>query len=220
MSMGEAGVIDVIGLVLGPAIIAAIVTLGYNYWSKRREDRQARTVSALLLAMDLEAYAYRCAGKAYDIEHNIPRGKPLWHIPLLLPYPQDLQWGLLPPRGASNAATLATKVTIAIGVIMGTQGEALRVVQARRLCSELGLEAWAIASELRKQAADLPGIEVSRLNWNFELYLNESYWKAVDDLKERNFWNHSHDPSEPLMSEYPAFFNRRDPKQERTAPHQ
>ncbi|MBZ9907732.1 hypothetical protein LB557_17125 [Mesorhizobium sp. BR115XR7A] len=186
--------VDVLGLILGPAIVAAVVTAAVNVWTKRRDDSRTRVVAALLIASHLEDYAYACATYTFMSHEKDRAPEDKMSIPALNPWPVEVSWGSLPPVPASQAASIRMDVTIATGMAAATPYEnELGVWQARRLRSELGLQAWRAARALRREAG-LPLIRPETLRWNFTEYLWHEYGKAVHELRAMGMWNPQEQP--------------------------
>ncbi|MER8395708.1 hypothetical protein NKH10_28275 [Mesorhizobium sp. M1340] len=192
--MAEYSILNVVALILGPAVIAAAVTGATNLWLKNREDTRTRLVAALLLAAHLEDYTYACATFTFMSHEKRRSLKEKARIPLLNAWPAEVSWGSLPAIPASQAAGLRMEVTIAIGIMdaTSTEGE-LSVWQGRRLRCELGLQAWQAARALRREVG-LPLIRPETLRWNIIEYLWVEYGKAVRELRTRGMWNSQEEP--------------------------
>ncbi|ESY18271.1 MULTISPECIES: hypothetical protein [unclassified Mesorhizobium] len=182
-----------LGLFIGPALLAAVVTAGVNIFQKKRERIETKLVSVLLVATHLEDYAYACATFTFMSHEARPVNEKV-AIPALNAWPLDVHWGILPAIPASQAAGIRMEVTIATGMTAATSNEdELSVWQARRLRCELGLRAWQAARALR-QKAGLPLIRPEALRWNIIEYLWLEYGKAIRELRTRGMWSAQEEP--------------------------
>lgn len=175
-------------LVLGPAIIAALVTGALNKVAEDRSQRRDRLAATLALASHLEDYAFACAtftDMSYEEERDMCKRA---EVPELTSWSEKVSWGSLPPVPAADAASLRINVTIAIGIVAATPwDEGINLVQARRLRSELGIRSWEIAASLRSEAGVSP-IDRGQLRWDFVDYLWGQYAFAVSELKMKDKW--------------------------------
>jgi hypothetical protein len=158
-------------LILGPAIVAALVSGVISYLQKRAEDTRSRRVSALQAALHLEQYAFYCAQLAYTVYAARQGGKvPTAKVAAFRPYPEEIAWNLITPNIASDAVTLAINSKIARGIVAATEAVDLAVSQSQYRNAQLGLKAWRIANELRV-TSKLPRLDHKTFDWDFISFL-------------------------------------------------
>lgn len=187
----ELTLVNVITLAATTGVFTAIlnqVLSGFREWRLESGRKEARAgYHALRLAIMLEAYAYACAefiSKNGNADTPPDQEFPNWDVtlPELPPYPDDVEgWHAIDIKLAGRTLNLRNRINGSQGIIASVinfteheLGETLDMHAAGR-----GLEAWRIATDLRRENK----LDAVDLIWDFVETMENALQAAESNLK-------------------------------------
>jgi hypothetical protein len=186
--------VNIVALVAGSSVLAAVVTQGLSALRDRRKTNKDAAFSALYMAIAFESYANECASligdsENYDSSHGAA-GKAHGNLPLLPPYPEEVEWKPFGLKRTTRALSFRTEVDSLRAMISDhwdflDEDDIVPVV--REEAAELGAKALGLAAELRRDWYIEPLAEAD--DWSVQSYLRrkkEEYEKARKLREERN----------------------------------
>lgn len=191
----QIGWIQIVGLVAGSSVLAALVNQGITIFREHlRRNGEAR-LSALYVALALEAYASDCSSIISDCDKFAgTKGKMgVRHdnLPLLTAYPMEVDWKALGIQTTATAMTLRVTVEAARARFSFIREHLDHVDHAPvtlvlPAAAQIGLHALAAAEKIRRHHA-LPPMEfhaVPSMRRN-ETWSVRDHLKATDKLFDR-----------------------------------
>ena len=166
-------------MIVGAGVGSAVVQLLMPVYRDRRMRRRHAAYMAMRLAVVLENFAWACASFIqvnHDARTPADDQHPAWEIALPVPlaYPEDVDgWRAVAPNLAARVFGLANKLNESKSAIRNTiesnKGDLGRILDEQ--AAVRGLEAWNLATELRKTY----GIEPVQLEWDYPNYLKHAF---------------------------------------------
>lgn len=183
-------VTDLVTIVAGSSVIAAIVTLGVNILRDWKNARRDAKFSALYLAIAFEAYADKCSDLLSDsLNYDSSgghAGMARGNLDDMPDYPDSIEWKPLGIDDATKAMSFRVEVDSTKSMISAewefADDEDVPPV-VREQAARLGIKAIDLAVSLRKKW----GIEPVSYDgeWNVKAFLNEKYTDHVTKRKAR-----------------------------------
>lgn len=190
--------VNIVALVAGSSVLAALVTQGLSAWRDRRRVNKDAAFSGLYMALAFESYANECASligdsENYDSSHGAA-GKAHGNLPLLPPYPEEVEWKAFGLKRTTRALSFRTEVDSLRAMISGHWefGDEDDIVpMVREEAAKLGAKALDLAADLRRSKHIEPMTETG--DWSVHDFLRrkkEEYEEARKLREERNRqWN-------------------------------
>lgn len=198
MSAPVASTVNVIALVAGSSVLAALVTQGLSAWRDRRGTNKDAAFSALYMAIAFEAYANECASLIGDSENHESSdgaaGTAHGNLPLLPPYPEEVEWKAFGLKRTTRALSFRTEVD-SLRAMISDHWDFLDaddiVPLVREEAAKLGAKALDLAADLRRSKHIEPMTETG--DWSVRDFLarkKEEYEEARKLREEQNRrWN-------------------------------
>jgi len=182
--------VNIVALVAGSSVLAAVVTQGLSAWRDSRRTNKDAAFSALYMAIAFEAYANECASLIGDSEnHDSSRGaagKAHGNLPQLPPYPEEVEWKAFGLKRTTRALSFRTEVDSLRAMISGHWefGDEDDIVpMVREEAAELGVKALEIAADLRRSKHIEPMPETG--DWSVQSFLRRKREEYRKDRKLR-----------------------------------
>ncbi len=174
--------IELLTVVAGSSVVAALVTQGVSIVRDWRKEKRDGKFSALYLAIALEAYAEECATLIMDSENyrnsGGHAGTPHGNIEGIPDYPDAIEWKAFGIKDTTRAMSFRVEVDTRKNHIKdyweyGDEDDILPLV--REEAARLGSKALELAKSFRKSWVIDP--VNYRGEWNVSDYLSESLEK-------------------------------------------
>lgn len=194
MTTGTFSYIDVVALVAGSTVLAALVNQGLTAVRDALKRKRQSSFSALYLAIALESYASECSTTISESEtfeaSDGYAGKPHGNVPDLPEFSSSIDWQPLGIAATTKAMSFSVEVRNTQAMIrdaweFGDEDEV--VLEVREEAARLGIKALAIASELRVNRS-LAAVEY-RGEWNVVTFLGEKVRDFADRKRKREAAN-------------------------------
>lgn len=186
MATGTFTYVDVVALVAGSSVLAALLNQGLTAARDAFERKRQSAFSALYLAIALESYASECSttiSESETFEASVEQaGKPHGNVPDLPEFSASIDWKPLGIAATTNAMSFAVEVKNTQAMIreaweFGDEDDV--IPEVREEAARIGTKALALASKLR-ESGRIAKVEY-RNEWNVVTFLSEK----VSDYAER-----------------------------------
>jgi hypothetical protein len=175
---------------LAAGVTAAVTTQVFTWYREHRRDKatdgRAASYSALRLASLFEEFAIACADAISDTNMSLSSeghaGRLHTKLPILPPYPEDMDWRALDVSLAAKALAIRNELVIAqqgIDFWYDVDHECVPDACLNQL-GVCGYRAWLIAAELRHQYK-IPLFDPRQFGWDVEKCLKDRYDLAMKE---------------------------------------
>ncbi|MCJ2164885.1 MULTISPECIES: hypothetical protein [unclassified Pseudodesulfovibrio] len=197
---------SIITVVGSTGVLSALCTHLFGMFRDWLEDRTKRarraSYAALRLAVQLETYAIECARRIEEVKTSLASngyyGKLHGRLPKIPPYPDEIDWKSLEPSlvdevlSFPNQLLVSNDITTFVAEDHFPDDTELATAECLLHCGYRGVQAWKIATELRKRYG-LKSRNVLSDSWNMLQCLEVEEAKYHDqqriwrEWKDKNF---------------------------------
>ena len=165
--------IEIVTLVAGSSVLAAVVTQGVSWLRDHMKSRSNREFAKVYLVAALEGYAAEASNAISDSENYETSdgqiGRPVGNIPMLDGFPDTIDWHSLGPDTTKQMLSFQVdieSVRASIAFEWDVVGdEDLIVPKVREKTALVGLKALQLAAALQAQHEGAP-IDLSNPDWS------------------------------------------------------
>lgn len=199
---------SIITVVGSTGVLAALCTHLFGMFRDWRKDKKERarmaSYAALRLSVLLETYAIECARRIEEVKTSLASnghyGKLHGRLPKIPPYPDEIAWKSLEPSLVDEVLSFPSQLLVSNDISTFVADDNLpedpevATAECIQHCGYRGVQAWKIATQLRKQYG-LKARNALSDSWNMLQCLEveearyHEHHQRWQEWKDKNFAN-------------------------------